>query len=92
MNGQPIIADAAWRVETTVFRSVLAASVVIGTAAVVHYARGGLLLSHYDARAHLTVARRVFDSLTPGWRQLGGVWLPLLHLIDLPLVASDWGY
>jgi hypothetical protein len=92
LNGQPIIADAAWRVETTVFRSVLAAAVVFGTAAVVHYWRAGLLLSHYDARAHLTVARRVFDSLTPGWRQLGGVWLPLPHLIDLPLVASNWGY
>jgi hypothetical protein len=92
LNGQPIIADAAWRVEATVFRSVLAASVVIGTATVVHYFRAGLLLSHYDARAHLTVARRVFDSLTPGWRQLGGVWLPLPHVIDLPLVASNWGY
>jgi hypothetical protein len=92
LNGQPIIADAAWRVEATVFRSVLAAGVVIGTAAVVHYSRAGLLLAHYDARAHLTVARRVFDSLTPGWRQLGGVWLPLPHVIDLPLVASNWGY
>ena len=92
LNGQPIIADAAWRVEATVFRSVLAACVLIGAAAVVHYWRAGLVLSHYDARAHLTVARRVFDSLTPGWRQLGGVWLPLPHVIDLPLVASTWAY
>jgi hypothetical protein len=52
----------------------------------------GLTLSHYDARAHLVVARRVFDSLTPGWRQLGGVWLPLPHLIDLPLVWFNWSY
>ncbi|HEY6358412.1 MAG TPA: hypothetical protein VIX35_09215, partial [Vicinamibacterales bacterium] len=92
LSGQRIIADAVRPVETRVFRSVLAAGVAIGMAAVVHYSRAGLLLSHYDARAHLTVARRVFDSLTPGWRQLGGVWLPLPHLIDLPLVASNWGY
>jgi hypothetical protein len=92
VNGQPIIADAARRLEATVFRTVLAIGIVIGTAAAVYYARAGLLLSHYDARAHLVVARRVFDSLTPGWRQLGGVWLPLPHLIDLPLVASYWGY
>jgi len=75
-----------------VARIVLAGSVVAGAAAAVFYAREGLTLSHYDARAHLTVARRVFDSLTPGWRQLGGVWLPLPHLIDLPLVWPDWGY
>lgn len=92
MNSQRIIADGARPVEARLFRGVLAAGVAIGVAAVVHYSRAGLLLSHYDARAHLTVARRVFDSLTPGWRQLGGVWLPLPHLIDLPLVASNWGY
>jgi hypothetical protein len=92
LDGQPIIADAAWRIEPTVFRTVLAAGIVIGTAAAVYYSRAGLRLSHYDARAHLVVARRVFDSLTPGWRQLGGVWLPLPHVIDLPLVATSWGY
>src|SRR6185503_18941904 len=31
----------------------------------------------------LVVARRVFDHLTPGWQQIGAVWLPLPHLIDL---------
>lgn len=74
------------------FLAVLAGSLVLGSAAALFYARAGLTLSHYDARAHLVVARRLFDSLTPGWRQLGGVWLPLPHLIDLPLVATNWGY
>src|SRR5262245_19761353 len=54
--------------------------------------RDGLVLSHYDARAHLVVARRVIDSLTPGWRQLGGVWLPLPHLVDLVPVQWDFAY
>src|SRR5262245_5338940 len=45
--------------------------------------RDGLVLSHYDAKAHLVVARRVIDSLTPGWRQIGAVWLPLPHLIQI---------
>ncbi|HEY7615448.1 MAG TPA: hypothetical protein VH744_01480, partial [Terriglobales bacterium] len=30
-----------------------------------------------DAVAHLNIARRVFDSQTPGPLQLGTVWLPL---------------
>ena len=49
-------------------------------------------MSHYDARAHLVVARRVIDSLTPGWRQIGGVWLPLPHLINLLPVQLDVAY
>lgn len=53
------------------------------------YARAGLTLSHYDAKAHLVVARRVIDSLTPGWIQLGAVWLPLPHLLNLIPVQVD---
>jgi len=30
------------------------------------------------------------DSRTPGYDQLGTVWLPLLHVICLPLVGNDW--
>src|SRR6059058_788674 len=54
----------------------------LGIVAAVHYWRAGLTLAHYDARAHLVVARRVFDSLTPGWQQVGAVWLPLPHLLN----------
>ena len=42
-----------------------------------------------DARAHLNVARHVTDGLTPGLAQLGSVWLPLPHLLMMPLVAVD---
>jgi hypothetical protein len=40
-----------------------------------------------DARAHLDVARHVTDGLTPGLAQLGSVWLPLPHILLVPLVA-----
>ena len=50
--------------------------------------RDQVLLSG-DAVAHIGIARRVVDSLTPGPTQLGTVWLPLQHLLSLPLVASD---
>jgi len=63
-----------------------------GTLAAVHYWRAGLTLAHYDARAHLVVARRVFDSLTPGWQQVGAVWLPLPHLLNALPVQIDAFY
>jgi hypothetical protein len=49
-------------------------------------ARHGLLLLYGDAVAHLHIARRVVDSLNPGFRQLGSVWLPLPHLLLIPFV------
>lgn len=56
---------------------------LVGCYAAWFYAQAGLTLSHYDAKAHLVVARRVIDSLTPGWTQIGAVWLPLPHLLNL---------
>lgn len=68
------------------------AAFALGAYATWHYHRVGLTLSHYDAKAHLVVARRVFDSLTPGWKQIGAVWLPLPHLVNLIPVQIDWCY
>jgi hypothetical protein len=57
-----------------------------------HYHQLGLTLSHYDARGHLVVARRIADSITPGWQQIGGVWLPLPHLLNAIPVQADLFY
>ena len=57
-----------------------------------HYHRAGLTLSHYDARGHLVVARRILDSITPGWQQIGAVWLPLPHLLNAIPVRVDLFY
>jgi hypothetical protein len=62
---------------------------VLGIAAAVYYATLGLTLSHYDAKAHLVVSRRILDSLTPGWEQIGAVWLPLPHLLNMLPVQID---
>ena len=75
-----------------VFWITLAVTLIAGAFAAVHYASTQLTLSHYDARAHLVVARRVIDSLTPGWRQFGSVWLPLPHIAYLLPSAWDWSY
>src|SRR6202167_2100821 len=52
------------------------------------YYRHGDLLLYGDAVAHINIARRVFDSRTPGLLQLGTVWLPLPHLLILPFILS----
>src|SRR6266852_8614339 len=48
----------------------------------------GYILYYGDAVAHLNTARRITDSRTPGLDQLGTVWLPLPHLLMLPLVKD----
>lgn len=69
-----------------------AAAMLAGLAAWTIFFRADLVLSHYDAKAHLVVARRVIDNLTPGWQQIGAVWLPLPHLIQLLPVQVDLFY
>jgi hypothetical protein len=52
-----------------------------------YYQRGKVML-YGDAVAHINIARRVFDSKTPGLLQLGTVWLPLPHLVMIPFLLS----
>src|SRR5947209_5122722 len=52
-----------------------------------YFQRGDVTL-YGDAVAHLNIARRVFDSKTPGLLQLGTVWLPLPHLLMVPFLIS----
>jgi hypothetical protein len=53
------------------------------------YFRHGDVLLYGDAVAHINIARRVFDSKTPGLLQLGTVWLPLPHLLMIPFLIPD---
>jgi hypothetical protein len=62
----------------------------ISIASFFYYLRHGDLLLYGDAVAHVNIARRVFDSRTPGLLQLGTVWLPLPHLLMLPFLLSRW--
>jgi len=82
------------RSQTTLRLPVAAAcaSAIGGAVAAAHYHRLGLTLTHYDARGHLVVARRIFDSITPGWQQIGAVWLPLPHLLNALPVQVDLFY
>jgi len=73
-------------------RALGAVAALLGTVAAAVYWSAGLSLSHYDAKAHLVVARRILDSLTPSWEQIGAVWLPLPHVLNALPVQIDWMY
>ena len=78
----------ATREET--FPIALAAVLLAFIALVISFSRGYILL-YGDAVAHLGIARRILDSRNPGLVQLGGVWLPLPHLLMLPFVQKmEW--
>jgi Dolichyl-phosphate-mannose-protein mannosyltransferase len=78
----------ATREET--FPIALASAVLGFVALLLSYGRGYMLL-YGDAVAHLGIARRILDSRNPGISQLGGVWLPLPHLLILPFVQKiEW--
>jgi hypothetical protein len=73
-------------------RFILLAGLGIGIASFIYYYCQQLTVAHYDAKAHLLVARRLVDSLEPGYAQMGTHWLPLTHLLYLPFVVFDFQY
>lgn len=62
---------------------------MISLGALIIYYRQGAILLYGDAAAHINIARRVFDSRTPGVFQLGTVWLPLPHVLQIPFIVNN---
>jgi hypothetical protein len=71
---------------------VLLVGAAVGLACFLSYYSRGLTTVHYDAKAHLVVARRIVDSQAPGYTQIGAQWLPLIHLVYLPFVLAESQY
>ena len=69
---------------------VFAVAIVIATLAVIHNYVDGTILAYGDAESHINIAKRVVSSITPGFGQLGGIWLPLHHLLMVPFVVNDF--
>jgi len=47
------------------------------------------IIAYGDAESHLNIAKRVVSGLTPGLAQLGGIWLPLPHILMVPFIWFD---
>lgn len=69
--------------------SVLPVLLALSAAAIAWFWQQGYLHYWGDASAHLNIARRIVDSRTPGYEQIGTVWLPLPHVLMLPFVSQD---
>lgn len=73
-----------------IFPIALGATLLGFMALILSFSKGYILL-YGDAVAHLGIARRILDSRAPGLSQLGGVWLPLPHLLMVPFVQKmEW--
>ncbi len=67
----------------------LAITIVISA---IYYFSNNQILIYFDATSHLNIARRVVDNLTPGFIQIGSVWLPLMHSLFVLFVWNDFLY
>jgi hypothetical protein len=72
------------------FLALIACAACASVGAAVWAYQNQTVLLYADAHSHLLIARRVFDSLNPGLAQLGDVWLPLSHIIMVPLAWNDF--
>ena len=62
---------------------------ILSASAATFVNQSGWTLFYGDAESHLNIARRIVDSRTPGYDQIGTVWLPLAHLLALPFISND---
>ncbi len=71
------------------FSIVLLVALFLSSFAIEFSFLNGWLIAYGDAQSHLNIAKRVVDSITPGFAQLGGIWLPLPHLLMIPFVKIE---
>lgn len=62
---------------------------MLGSLAAAWHAGQGSTYYYGDAEAHLNIGRRILDTRIQSLDQIGTVWLPLPHLLTLPLVGNN---
>jgi hypothetical protein len=67
-------------------RWVALGATLISIAAYAYFSSKGMALGYKDSISHLQISARTLSSPTAGFAQLGGVWLPLPHILTLPLI------
>jgi len=64
-------------------------AIVLSLLSIIYSYQHHWIIAYGDAESHLNIAKRVIAGLTPGFAQLGAVWLPLPHLFMVPFVWSN---
>lgn len=65
---------------------------LLGVGAVVYFFRHNAILGYRDAYSHLEISRRILTGRSPGIAQLGGIWLPVPHILQAFLAWNDTLY
>src|SRR6266699_401300 len=68
----------------------LFAIIVIALSSLYYFYSRGLSNLYGDGLAHVEGARRLFDSMTPGYPEIGSAWLPLYHILASPLALNTF--
>jgi len=79
-----------WFAGLNMIKVVASLSTLLAIIASAYSFKHGYIIAYGDAESHLNIAKRVVDSLTPGFAQLGGIWLPLPHLLLIPFVYFNF--
>lgn len=80
----------AWIDTVPLQRVLLGTAFVLAVLASIYSYMHGYTVAYGDSESHLNIAKRVVDSLTPGFAQLGGIWLPIPHILMMPFVYFDF--
>jgi hypothetical protein len=87
---EPVAANTEALLRPSLRLTVAFAICVAAIANLVFFYSRGLTNVYGDGLAHLEGARRLWDSRTPGFEEIGSVWLPLFHVLASPLTRSDF--
>lgn len=68
---------------------ILFLSFCIATIATIISYQHGWILAYGDAESHINISKEVINGLTPGFAQLGAIWLPLTHILMIPFVIYN---
>lgn len=72
-----------------IFYVVFLLSLMSSIASYIYFSLAQNLL-YADAISRLDISRKVIDNITPGFAQLGNVWLPLPQILMLPFIWSKY--
>ncbi|MDQ5951138.1 MAG: hypothetical protein QG639_415 [Patescibacteria group bacterium] len=64
--------------------------ICMATASYVYFSHDQSHLLYGDALSRMNISRKLFDNLTPGFAQVGNVWLPLPQLMMAPFTTNDY--
>ncbi|OGH12074.1 MAG: hypothetical protein A2857_02745 [Candidatus Levybacteria bacterium RIFCSPHIGHO2_01_FULL_36_15] len=72
-----------------IIKLIVGLSCIFALAATIYFGMHNYIVAYGDAESHLNIAKRTIQSITPGMAQIGGVWLPLPHILMIPFVYFD---